>query len=205
MARGSTRKQRSTPVDVTQVERLIYLVRGQRVVLDQDLAALYGVTTKRFNEQIRRNRRRFPPDFMFKMTREEYENLRSQFATSRNPIEIGTGENQSLRSQFATLKTGRGKHRKYLPNLFTEHGAIMAASVLNSPKAVEMSIFVVRAFVRLRELLSTHHQLAAKLDELEGKLSTHDEQIVVLFEAIRQLMDEPVPEKRRIGFGVEDE
>jgi hypothetical protein len=152
-------------------------------MLDQDLAALYGVTTKRLNEQIRRNKRRFPSDFMFKMNRREYENLRSQIATSR--------------------QTHGG--RRHLPNLFTEHGAIMAASVLSSPQAVEMSIFVVRAFVRLRELLSTHHQLAAKLDELEGKLSNHDEQIVVLFEAIRQLMDEPVPEKRRIGFGVEDE
>jgi hypothetical protein len=199
MVRHSIKRQRNTPANVTQIERLIYLIRGHKVMLDQDL-----VTTKRFNEQIRRNKRRFPPDFMFKMTRNEYENLRSQFATSSNPLEVGTDEYQSLRSQFATLKTGRGKHRKYLPNLFTEHGAIMAASVLNSPKAVEMSIFVVRAFVRLRELLSTHHQLAAKLDELERRLSTHDEQIVVLFEAIKQLMEEPVPEKRRIGFGAED-
>jgi hypothetical protein len=151
-------------------------------MLDNDLAALYGVSTKRFNEQIMRNKRRFPPDFMFKMTRGEYQNLRSQIATSR--------------------QTHGG--RRYLPNLFTEHGAIMAASVLNSLNAIEMSIFVVRAFVRLREILSTHRQLAAKLSELERKLSTHDEQIVVLFEAIRQLMEEPVPEKRRIGFGVED-
>ena len=152
-------------------------------MLANDLASLYGVATKRFNEQIKRNSDRFPADFMFQLTADEY---------------------RSLRSQIETLKTGRGQHRKYPPYAFTEHGAIMAASVLHSRKAVELSIFVVRAFVRLRELLSTHRQLAAKLEELENRLTTHDEHIVVLFEAIRQLMEEPVPEKRRIGFGVEE-
>ncbi len=167
----------------TQIERVIYLVRDQRVMLDSDLAVLYGVSTKRFNEQIRRNEKRFPPDFMFKMTSKEYENLRSQIATSRQVRHGG---------------------RRYLPNLFTEHGSIMAASVLNSQQAVDMSIFVVRAFVRLRDLLATHHQLAAKLEEFERKLTAHDEHIVVLFKALRLLMEEPVPEKRRIGFGTKD-
>ena len=110
-------------------------------------------------------------------------------------------EHASLRSQSATLKTGRGQHRKFLPYAFTEHGAIMAASVLNAPKAIEMSILVVRAFVKLRNILATHRQLATKLAELERKLSTHDQQIVVLFDAIRELMTPPVKPKRRIGFG----
>lgn len=162
---------------------MVFLIRGQKVLLDSDLARLYGVTTKRLNEQIRRNADRFPSDFMLKMTRVKFEDLRSQTATSSRTQHGG---------------------RRYLPNMFTEHGAIMAASVLNSPRAVEMSIFVVRAFVRLRDLLATHHQLAAKLDELENKLATHDDHFVVLFETIRQLMEEPVPEKRRIGFGVKD-
>lgn len=171
-------------IELARIEGLIYEIRGIRVILDSDLANIYGVSTSRFNEQIKRNSARFPPDFRFQLTPEEH---------------------NSLRSQIAILEKGRGRYRKYPPYAFTEHGAIMAASVLSSPQAVEMSIFVVRAFVRLRELMSTHHRLGAKLDELERKLSTHDEQIVVLFEAIRQLMDEPVPEKRRIGFGVEDE
>jgi len=160
--------ERSVMERFTQIERVIYLVRDQRVMLDSDLAVLYGVSTKRFNEQIRRNEKRFPPDFMFKMTSKEYENLRSQIATSRQVRHGG---------------------RRYLPNLFTEHGSIMAASVLNSQQAVDMSIFVVRAFVRLRDLLATHHQLAAKLEEFERKLTAHDEHIVVLFKALRLLME----------------
>jgi hypothetical protein len=109
-------------------------------------------------------------------------------------------EIKSLRSQIATLKTGRGEHRKYLPRVFTEHGALMAASVLNSPKAVEMSILVLRAFVRLRQFLATHRQVAAKLDELERTIAAHDKHIVALFDAVRSLMDTPEKPKRRIGF-----
>lgn len=169
-------------VQIDQIERTILSIRGHRVILDTDLATFYGVTTKRLNEQVRRNRERFPGDFMFQLTAEEH---------------------TSLRSQSATLKAGRGQHRKYQPLAFTEHGAIMAASVLSSPKAVEMSIMVVRAFVKLRNILGTHRQLAEKLAELERKLSTHDQHIQVLFEAIRKLMDPPDPtdeSKRRIGF-----
>ena len=163
-----------------RVERAILLVRGMRVLLDTDLAALYGVTTKRLNEQVKRNIERFPGDFAFQLTAEE---------------------SAHLRSQVATLDGGRGRHRKYLPHVFTEHGAIMAASVLNSAEAVEMSSLVVRVFVRIRTMLATHRQLAAKLGELERKLSAHDEQIVVLFQAIRELMEPPpVPPARRIGF-----
>ena len=168
-------------VPLERVERTILVLRGRRVILDSDLAALYGVTVSRFNEQVKRNAKRFPEDFAFVLTKEEYE---------------------ALRSQIAILKPSRGGHRKYLPTAFTEHGAVMAASVLNSPKAVEMSVEVVRAFVRLRGFLASHHQLAAKLDELERKISTHDTHIVALFDAVRSLMATPERPKRRIGFQV---
>lgn len=161
------------------IARAILLLRGQRVILDAELAALYAVTTKRLNEQIRRNRKRFPDDFIFQLTAEEA---------------------GALRSQFATLKTGRGQHRKYLPYAFTEHGAIMVATILNSPRAVEMSVFVVRAFVRLRELLASNAALARKLDELERKYKHHDEAITAILSAIRELMSPPVPKRRGIGF-----
>ena len=163
--------------------RDILVLRGQRVIIDGDLAALYGVTTKRFNEQVRRNRERFPEDFMFQLTAQEA---------------------AALRSQFATLKTGRGQHRKYLPYAFTEHGAIMAASVLNSPRAVEMSVYVVRAFVRLREMLASNRELARQFAQLEArldkKLADHDEAIAAILSAIRQLMNPPSPRRRPIGF-----
>ncbi|MDO8925457.1 MAG: ORF6N domain-containing protein [Sideroxyarcus sp.] len=170
----------------------IHLVRGQRVMLDADLAELYGVTTKRFNEQVKRNIDRFPADFMFQLTDVEEDSLRSQIAT----LNI----DDPLRSQFVTSNTGRGRHRKYLPYVFTEHGAIMAASVLNAPRAVEMSVFVVRAFVQLRELLASSRELSERLDELERKLSTHDQAIAGLIDAIRQLTSVPTKPSRPIGF-----
>jgi len=128
----------------------IRVIRGQRVLLDSDLAALYGVTTKRLNEQVRRNRERFPSDFLVELTNHEV---------------------ASLRSQFATLKMGRGEHRKYSPLAFTEHGAVMAATLLNSPQAIAMSVYIVRAFVRLRTLLEGNAQLARKLDALEKSVA----------------------------------
>ncbi len=162
----------------------IVILRGQRVIVDADLAALYGVPTKRLNEQVRRNAERFPADFMFALSQEEWD---------------------ALRSQSATLKTGRGQHRKYLPYAFTEHGAIMAATILNSPHAVEVSIYVVRAFVQLRELLVGHKELAKRLNDLETrmerKLLTQDQAIAGILDAIRQLMaPPPVAKKRPIGF-----
>ncbi len=160
------------------VERRILLIRGHKVMLDADLAQLYGVTTKRLNEQIKRNRDRFPEDFMFQLSFEEGKSI------------------LALRSQFATLK--RGQHLKYAPYAFTEHGAVMAANVLNSPVAVRASIQVVRAFVRLREILATHKRLARKLEEMEMK---YDQQFKVVFDAIRELMaPQPPPSGRRIGF-----
>jgi aromatic ring-opening dioxygenase LigB subunit len=165
---------------VERIENRILLIRGHRVMLDADLAAVYGVPVKRLNEQARRNAERFPLDFAFQMTQEEYD---------------------SLRSQIATLEKGRGKHRKYLPWVFTEHGAIMAASVLNSGRAVRMSVYVVRAFVRLRQELASHKELAHKLAELERRVGTHDDAIRELVAAIRWLAEPPVgPARRRIGF-----
>jgi hypothetical protein len=158
------------------VESRIFVLRSQKVILDSDLAGLYGVPVKRLNEQVKRNQERFPPDFMFQISAEEQ---------------------QSLRSQNATSKRGG---RRYLPYAFTEHGAIMAATVLNSERAVEMSVFVVRAFVRLREMLSTNQQLSGKIDELERRLDTHDASIQELIEAIRELMEPPPASSRPIGF-----
>ena len=160
-----------------RIEQAIMQLRGQRVILDSDLARLYGVTTSRLNEQIKRNTDRFPEDFMFRLSAAEFKNLISQFATS----------------------SARWGGRRKPPLVFTEHGAVMAANVLNSPTAVAASIEVVRAFVRLRQILSTHKDLARKLEELEKK---YDENFRVVFEAIRQLMAPPVSpaKKGRIGF-----
>ena len=165
---------------VEQIESRIFLIRGQRVMLDADLAELYGVETRRLNEQVNRNRERFPEDFMFQLTAEEYE---------------------SLRSQFATLKSGRGQHRKYMPYAFTEHGALMLGNVLKSERAVEVSLMVVRAFVHLRELVSGNKELAQKLNQLERKVGAHDKAIAEIINAIRQLMSPSTTEKKRpIGF-----
>lgn len=173
-------KHKPFAVSLERIAQSILVLRGHKVLLDADLAALYGVTAKRLNEQVRRNLDRFPEDFMFQLAPNEYE---------------------ALRSQFATLKTGRGQHRKYLPYVFTEHGAIMAASVLNTPRAVEMSIYVVRTFVKLREMLASNKDLARKLNELERKLGAHDQAIASILSAIRELMVPPEPtKKRRIGF-----
>ncbi|HEY6465480.1 MAG TPA: ORF6N domain-containing protein [Candidatus Acidoferrales bacterium] len=168
------------PLD--RIESRILVVRNHKVILDSDLAGLYGVTTKRLNEQVKRNKDRFPADFMF---------------------QLNTAEADDLRSQKATSKSARGG-RRYRPYAFTEHGAIMAAAVLNSPRAVEVSIYVVRAFIKLREMLGTHKELARKFAELEKHIEGHDEDITTLFEAIRQLMeppeDLPAGPARRIGF-----
>jgi hypothetical protein len=166
---------------IATIESAIYLLRGQRVMLDSDLAAIYQVTTKRLNEQLRRNRHRFPEDFAFQLTVEEVTNLRSQFATS-------------------SLHGGR----RYRPWVFTKHGAIMLASVLNSKIAVQASVRVVRAFVRLREMIAANAQLAAKLEELERRLDSHDEAIVDLFATLKRLLEPEPPKRREIGFHVRE-
>ena len=176
------------------IESVIHSVRGEKVILDVDLARIYGVSTKRLNEQVKRNTRRFPPDFSFRLSKVEMEQLIGQLARS---------EQSGNRSQIAT---GPQKHRdpRFLPYAFTEHGALMAANVLNSTQAVKMSVLVVRAFVRMRHMLAAHKELTGKLSELERKIGTHDEQIQVIFEAIRELMAPPTPKRRKIGFLVEE-
>lgn len=169
----------SGPVEV--VARRIRSVRARRVMLDSDLAELYGVSTRVLNQAVKRNSARFPRDFVFQLT---------------------LAEAALLRSQVVTSNEGRGG-RRYAPFVFTEHGAIMAATVLNSPRAVHMSIFVVRAFVQLRHLTSTHKELAAKLAELEGKVSGHDKAIAEIISAIRKLTALPEPRRRGIGFTVD--
>lgn len=170
------------------IARTILVLRGQRVILDADLAALYSVSTKALNQAVKRNAARFPGDFRFRLTRKEI---------------VALNRSQSV--------TGSQKHRdpRSAPFAFTEHGAIMAASILNSPRAVEMSIYVVRAFVQLRELLASNRDLAHRLDELEArieqKLTSHDEAIANMLAAIRQLMTPPVQKRRGIGFVIDED
>jgi len=183
------------------VEDVILTIRGHKVILDRDLAMLYGVEVKRLNEQVKRNRDRFPDDFAFRLTPQEVTNLKSQFATSSSP---------GMRSEIATASAHGG--RRKLPYAFTEHGAIMAATVLNSSKAVEMSVFVVRAFVKMREQLMATATLAKRLAEVE-KLLTHDSTLRNLYQKIRPLLlpapsnaegPPPEPAKMKIGFGVRE-
>lgn len=174
MEAGKTRRGKSvTPAET--IAQVILFIRSQKVILDADLARLYGVTTKRLNEQVRRNPARFPEDFMFQLTRAE----KAEVVANCDHLE-------------------RLKYSPTLPMAFTEHGAIMAATVLNSERAVNMSVYVVRTFVRLRQLLASHESLARKLEALERK---YDAQFKVVFDAIRELMTPPAPKKRRpIGF-----
>jgi hypothetical protein len=172
-----------------RIERSILLIRGQKVMLDNDLASLYGVEAKRMLQAMKRNIERFPEDFMFQLTWEEASVLRSQFAAS------SLRDEEHLRSQNVTLK--RGKHLKYRPYAFTEQGVAMLSSVLRSPRAVSVNIEIMRAFVRLRQMLVSHADLARKLDALE---KTYDAQFKVVFDALRQLMQPPVKPKRSIGF-----
>jgi len=171
-----------TETDLIPSERItgaILVLRGHKVILDSDLAVLYGVENKALHQAVQRNIERFPPDFMFQLTEEEM---------------------ARLRSQTVTLKKGRGQHRKYLPYAFTEQGVAMLSSVLRSPQAVQVNIEVMRAFVRLRQLLMTNEDLATKLAALERKYDRHDAQFRVVFQAIRELMTPPTSKKRPIGF-----
>jgi hypothetical protein len=169
------------PAPAGNITRSILVLRGHRVILDAELAAIYGVTTGRLNEAVKRNAERFPEDFMFRLS---------------------AAEHAALISQIATSKSGRGGRRK-LPWAFTEHGAIQAANVLNSPHAIAMGVYVVRAFVQLRALLASNTALARKLDELERKYQHHDEAIAAILSAIRELMNPPEPKRRPIGFTVD--
>ena len=169
-----------------KIAPLIHEIRGERVILDSDLATIYGVETKALNRAVKRNLERFPSDFVFRLTKTEMEGLRYQSGTSSS----------SGIAKRSPIATGRGG-RRHLPYAFTEHGAIMAATVLNSKQAVEMSVFVVRAFVKLRETLGGHKELSAKIDELARKVGTHDKTITSIIAVIRQLTTR---KPRAIGF-----
>lgn len=171
----------SAVIPMERIERMILLIRGQKVMLDSDLADLYGVRTKRLNEQVKRNAHRFPPDFMFQLTAEE-----------KSEVVANCDHLRGLR--FSPTK----------PYAFTEHGALMVASVLNSPRAVDTSVFVIRAFVRLRQLVVTHRELARKIEELDRRSRGHDVQIRALVDAIRKLMAPDAVKPKRIGFGAEN-
>jgi cell division septum initiation protein DivIVA len=182
-----------------QIVSRIFLVRGQKVILDTNLADLYHVATKALNQAVKRNAERFPEDFAFQLTSRESEILKSQFATSRSQV-VDIKLDLSNRSQIVTSSQ---KHRdpRHLPWVFTEYGALMAANLLRSKRAVHMSLHVVRAFVRLREMVAANKELSKKLDELERRVSHHDEAITSIVKAIRALATPPEPKpKRRIGF-----
>jgi hypothetical protein len=163
------------------VEQVIVIVRGQRVILASDLAEIYGVETRTLNQAVKRNAERFPSDFAFRLTPSEAIQVRRS------------------RSQSVILK--RGSNVKYAPMAFTEHGATMAASVLNSRRAVQMSIFVVRAFLRLREWIAAQITLSARLARLERRVGAHDQELQAIIQAVRELITPPTPPRRRIGFG----
>lgn len=175
-----TKPDASSLVPVERIENAILFVRRHKVMLDRDLAKLYGVSTKVFNQAVKRNTERFPSDFMFRLTHEE---------------------NEALRSQIVTLKPGRGRYSKYLPYAFTEQGVAMLSSVLRSKRAIQVNVEIMRAFVRLRRLLASNEELARKLAVLEKK---YDAQFKVVFDAIRELMAPPSPKRRRIGFLVSE-
>ncbi len=176
----------TVPLSIEEIAQRILIVRGRRVLLDADLAAFYGETTKRLNQQVNRNRERFPEDFMFQLNAEEFANLRLQFATS-------------------SLKGASHGGRRYAPFAFTEHGAIMASMVLNSARATEVSVHVVRAFIELRNLVAGNKELASKMKRLERKVDSHDQAITGLIDSMRQLLAPPDPKKRPIGFVIPDE
>lgn len=184
------KQRKKVHISPVPVDSLIRTIRNERVILDSDLAAIYGVSTKALNQAVKRNMDRFPPDFLFQVTKQEW---------------------VSLRSQIVTSKPERGG-RRYLPFAFTEHGAVMAANVLNSRRAVQMSIFVVRAFIKMRETMSTNRRLMEKLQELEKKLTkrldSHEQAIVYVLTELRKLMEPPQlpkPKRKPIGFHREDE
>ncbi|MDE3036522.1 MAG: ORF6N domain-containing protein [Nitrospirota bacterium] len=179
------------------LEPLILVIRNQRVILDADLARLYGVTTKRFNEAFKRNRQRFPNDFAFQLTDAEFNNLRSQFATSS----LQHAESTGIHPRWSQIVTTSHGGRRSCPWAFTEHGALMAANILRSERAVHMSVFVVRAFVRLREQIAANAAILKRLAEIDRTLLQHDTALLDLYEKLLPLLQPPPDQpKRRIGF-----
>lgn len=170
-------------IPVERIENKIFIIRGQKVMLDHDLAVLYEVSTKRLNEQVRRNIERFPADFMF---------------------QLSAAESTYLRSQIATLKTGRGEHRKYLPFAFTENGVAMLSSVLKSKRAIQVNIVIMRAFTRLRQIIASHKELAEKFSQLERQVKENKTNIQDIWEAIRRILIIEEKPKPRIGFIIDE-
>lgn len=164
-------------LQLNKVEQFIFTIRGERVIIDADLAILYGVTTKRLNEQVKRNKKRFPEDFMFRLTKEEKAEVVANCDHLKNI-----------------------KYSNMLPNVFTEHGALMAANVLSSERAIDMSVYVTRAFIKMRALLGQHGEILKRLTQLESRVSNHAENIKAIIEAVRQLMQPPKSKSRLIGF-----
>ena len=178
------------------IAQLVFFIRGEKVILDRDLASLYGVTTKALNQAVKRNIARFPADFIFQLTKSEYEVSRSQLVTSTDRSQSATkSRDASSRSQSVTLK--RGRNLKYFPYAFTEQGVAMLSSVLRSPRAVEVNIAIMRTFVQLRRLMETNRDLARKIDALETK---YDEQFAIVFAAIKELITPAAPVRKQIGF-----
>lgn len=184
---------------IQSIQNRIYEIRGERGMLDKDLAALYETEPKRLTEIVKRNIKRFPPDFMFQLTRAEWDGMRSQFVTAEN-------NHQSLRSQNATLKTsGRGQHSKYLPYAFTEQGVAMLSGLLNSEIAISMNIAIMRAFVEIRRILLEQSDLKIQLQEIKQRMGEHDAQLNQIYDAMENLLDEKAAQRKwdsreRIGF-----
>jgi len=169
-------------IQPARIEKSILLIRGEKVIIDADLASFYGVSTKRLNEQVKRNRNRFPADFIFQLNQEE-----------KNEVVANCDHLKNL------------KYSKSLPYVFTEHGALMAASVLNSTRAVEVSVFIIRVFVKLRKLISEHKEFARKISQLEQRLTEHDDQLMQIVQALKQLLKPDLPPKKyRIGFQADE-
>jgi ORF6N domain-containing protein len=189
-------------IPIKRVAQNIRSVRGQKVILDFDLAALYGVTTKALNQAVKRNATRFPVDFMFQLTSEETRSLRSQFVTTNRQVV----EREVPATNWSQFVTSSSKHRgaTYRPYAFTEQGVAMLSSVLNSERAVKVNIAIMRAFVKLRKTLETNRELARKFAELENRVGKHDQEIAAIIEAIRQLMTPPETPCREIGFHVRE-
>lgn len=197
---------------IQSIQNRIYEIRGERVMLDFDLAALYEVETKVFNQAVKRNIKRFPEDFMFQLTEQEWQSLRLQIETSNNNEDTLSSQfviidntDNSLRSQIVTLKKGRGEHKKYLPYAFTEQGVAMLSGVLRSDKAIEMNIAIMRAFVEIRRIVLLQNDMKEQLKLIKEKLGDHDAQLSQIYDAMENLLDEKAAERKweereRVGF-----
>ena len=182
---------------IQSIQNRIYEIRGERVMLDRDLATLYEVETKQLNQAVKRNLKRFPSDFMFQLTSEEFEILKSQIESLEN--------SNPLRSQFVTLKTGRGLHAKYLPYVFTEQGVAMLSGVINSDRAIEMNIAIMRAFVAIKKILLQQSDIRLQLKEIKERIGEHDVRLNQIYDAMENLLDEKAAQRKwkdreRIGF-----